>query len=229
MAAFADREQHSCAGGGDRPRSSTNAASPRLLAVGVIAAAMGVDAVLRCLKRTTHLTRATRELALLAGTDPLTGLPNRRHTEEHLVAAVSAARRHGYPLSVLFLDIDNFKHVNDELGYEAGDDVLRAVGERVRAAIRTEDLVGRWGGEEFVAVVPASGLDGAVSLAERIRVAIEADPVIFGDRPVPVTVSIGCACGTPEPLDLIRHASRALRQAKQNGKNRVVAAPLLEE
>jgi two-component system cell cycle response regulator len=224
MADFAQLERTSGAGRGGGPRFSS-AGSARRLAIGVVATAVAADAVRRCLRRTSRLSRATRELAVMARTDPLTGLPNRRHLEEHLAAAVSAARRHHHPLSVLFLDVDNFKHVNDDLGYEAGDDVLRAVGERMRSAVRTEDVVGRWGGEEFVAVVPTTDVDGAVSLAERIRSTIEADAVTSGDSPIPVTVSIGCACGTPDPLDLIRRASRALRQAKRHGKNRVVAAP----
>jgi diguanylate cyclase (GGDEF)-like protein len=188
------------------------------------AAALAADALLRCSRRTSRLSRAIEELAVIARIDPLTGLPNRRHIEEHLASAVSAARRHQHPLSVLFLDIDDFKHVNDELGYESGDDVLRTMGGCIRSALRTEDLVGRWGGEEFVVVLPTTDLEGAVALAERIRAVIEASPVDSGDSLIPVTVSIGCACGTPDPLDLIRHASRALRQAKRNGKNRVVAA-----
>src|SRR5207244_12755948 len=107
-----------------------------------------------CLNRTARLARETAELTLLARTDPLTGLHNRRHMEEHLAAAVSAARRHHQPLSVLFIDIDSFKRINDESGYEAGDDVLRTVGDRVRLALRTEDLVGRWAGAAVSSGVP---------------------------------------------------------------------------
>jgi two-component system, cell cycle response regulator len=223
MADSGKEEGASGAGRAGESRLGVTASARR--AVVVIAMAVAADGLLRCLRRTARLTRTTSALAVIAGTDPLTALPNRRHIEEHLAGAVSAARRHRHPLSVLFLDIDNFKHVNDELGYEAGDEVLRVVGGRMRSAVRTEDLVGRWGGEEFVAVLPATDLDGAVALAERIRTVIEAAAVTSADGLIPVTVSIGCASGRPEPMDLIRGASRALRHAKQDGKNRVVAAP----
>jgi hypothetical protein len=117
----------------------------------LVAAVVAADAVIRCLQRTSRLTRETHELAVLSRTDPLTGLPNRRHVEEHLAASLSAARRHHQPLAVLFIDIDDFKHVNDRFGYEVGDGVLQAVGERLHLTLRAEDLVGRWGGEEFLA------------------------------------------------------------------------------
>jgi two-component system cell cycle response regulator len=154
----------------------------------------------------------------------LTGLSNRHHLEEHLAAAVSASRRHGHPLSVLFIDIDNFKHINDAFGYEAGDEVLRAVADRLRQTIRTEDLVGRWGGEEFVVVLPATDLVGGVASAERLRDAIDGELIAVAGVEVHVTVSVGCASEGCDPADLIRHASRALHQAKLAGRNRVVPA-----
>jgi diguanylate cyclase (GGDEF)-like protein len=190
-----------------------------------VAAVVAADAVIRCLQRTSRLTRETHELAVLSRTDPLTGLPNRRHVEEHLAASLSAARRHHQPLAVLFIDIDDFKHVNDRFGYEVGDGVLRAVGERLHVTLRAEDLVGRWGGEEFLAVLPAADVAGALSGAERVRAAIAGRAVAAGDHDLTVTVSVGCAAGAGEPAELIREASRALRQAKLGGKNRVVPAP----
>jgi diguanylate cyclase (GGDEF)-like protein len=191
--------------------------------VGFVATVVAAGAMIRCLQRTSRLTRETHELGVLSRTDPLTGLPNRRYVEEHLAAALSAARRHHRPLAVLFIDIDDFKRVNDRFGYEVGDDVLRAVGERLRITLRTEDLVGRWGGEEFLAVLPAADLAGALASAERVRAAV-AIAGAGGDHDAPVTVSVGCATGAGEPAELIRRASRALRQAKLGGKNRVVAA-----
>ena len=220
MAGSAQPEPAPDANGAARPLT----VSPGVVAVVLVAAGVAAEGLLRCLHRTSRLARETRELAVLARTDPLTGLPNRRNMEERLAAAVSAARRHRHPLSVLFIDIDNFKHVNDELGYEAGDEVLRAVGERLRSTVRAEDVVGRWGGEEFVAILPATGIDGAMALAERFRTAIACDPVVVGEREAPVTASVGCASGPGEPAEVIRQASRALRRAKRNGKNRVVAA-----
>jgi diguanylate cyclase (GGDEF)-like protein len=189
-----------------------------------VAAVMAGDAVVRCFQRTSRLAQETHELAELSRTDPLTGLPNRRHVEEHLAAALSAARRHHQPLAVLFIDIDDFKDINDRFGYEVGDEVLRAVGARLRVTLRAEDLVGRWGGEEFLAVLSAADVAGALSGAERVRAAIASGAVPAGDDDPTVTVSVGCAVGGGEPAELIRDASRALRQAKHGGKNRVVAA-----
>lgn len=190
-----------------------------------VAGAVFADALVRCAQRTLRLTNVGRELARLSLTDPLTGLSNRRHLEEHLVASLSAARRHCQPLSVLFIDIDSFKRINDQSGYEAGDEVLRVVGDRVSRASRAEDLVGRWGGEEFLAVLPATDLSGAVAAAERIRVAVASEAIWTDGAVITVTVSIGCASGRHDPADLIGQASQALRQAKQAGRNQVVAAP----
>jgi diguanylate cyclase (GGDEF)-like protein len=212
------------ADGAGRPRGGRICGTPAWLAAAIVGAVVAADALLRCLNQTSRLTRETRQLSILSRTDPLTALPNRRHVEEGLAAAVSAARRHHDPLSVLFVDIDDFKRINDQSGYEAGDDVLRNVGERVRLALRTEDLFGRWGGEEFVAVLPMTDLAGAVVVAERVRAAIASHPVVVHDRESDVTVSVGCASGGGEPADLVRQASRALRQAKLAGKNQVVAA-----
>ena len=209
----------------DRPDQGWVPGCPALLAVAaVVAVGVAGGALRRCLNRTARLARETAVLSVLSRTDPLTGLPNRRHLEEQLEAAVSAARRHGRPLSVLFIDIDSFKRINDQSGYEAGDDVLRTVGDRVRLALRTEDLVGRWGGEEFVAVLPTTDLSGAVAVAERVRAAVASYPVSFDDRQADVTVSVGCASGGGEPAELIRQSSGALRQAKRAGTNRVLAA-----
>jgi diguanylate cyclase (GGDEF)-like protein len=184
-----------------------------------------VEMVVTCYRRTSRLSREIRMLTVLSGTDSLTGLPNRRHIEEHLAVAGSAARRHGQPLSLLFIDIDSFKRVNDESGYEAGDEVLWAVGDRVRVALRAEDVVGRWGGEEFVAVLPTTDLPGALSVAERIREAVAEEVIPIENGDVSVTVSIGCASGgADDPSDLIRQASHAVREAKAAGKNQVVAA-----
>ncbi|HYT38174.1 MAG TPA: GGDEF domain-containing protein, partial [Acidimicrobiia bacterium] len=106
-----------------------------LVAVAAVAAvAVAANALARCLHRTARLARETAELSVLSRTDPLTDLHNRRHVEEYLAAAVSAARRHHLPLSVLFVDIDSFKRINDQEGYEAGDEVLRVVSDRIRLA-----------------------------------------------------------------------------------------------
>jgi diguanylate cyclase (GGDEF)-like protein len=198
--------------------------SPALRAALVVAVAVAGDSLVRCLRRTSRLAEETRRLAELSRTDGLTELSNRLHLEEQLAAAVSASRRHGHPLSVLFIDIDSFKHINDAFGYEAGDEVLRAVADRLRATIRTEDVLGRWGGEEFVVILPATDLAGGVTSAERLRDAIDGELIVVAGIEVHVTVSVGCATDGRDPADLIRQASRALRQAKLAGRNRVVAA-----
>ena len=210
--------------GADRPGHAWVAGCPAGLAVAIVAVAVATDALRRCLNRTSGLARDMAELAVLSRTDPLTGLHNRRHVEQQLAAAASAARRHHWPLSVLFIDIDSFKRINDQWGYEAGDDVLRAVADQVRVVLRAEDVVGRWGGEEFMAVLPITDLAGAVLVAERIRVAVACHAVRIDDRQMDMTVSVGCASGDGEAAELIRQATGALRQAKRAGKNRVVAA-----
>ena len=213
------------AGGAERPGAARlRLSSPVVVAALAVSAAVVADALLRCANRTARLTRETRELAVLSRTDPLTGLYNRRHVEEHLVAAASAARRHHQPLSVLFIDVDHFKAINDQAGYEAGDEVLRAVAGRLRAALRTEDVVGRWGGDEFLAVLATTDLAGARAVAERVRAKVAARPVPIDETDTHLTVSVGCVSGEDEPAALIRRASRAVRQAKQAGKNRTVAA-----
>ncbi|MEO8293117.1 MAG: diguanylate cyclase [Actinomycetota bacterium] len=163
------------------------------------------------------------ELELLAGTDALTGLWNRRHMQDELQTAVSAAGRHGHPLSVFMVDIDHFKVVNDEHGHPAGDIVLHWVADRIRRAVRTEDVAGRWGGEEFLAVLPWTGWDGATTVAERLRASIAKDPVSDAGVAIPVTVSIGVATAYPgERVDeIVARADRALYRAKERGRNRV--------
>jgi two-component system, cell cycle response regulator len=194
-----------------------------VLVLAAIAGGTFVEAMLCCF-RTSRLARETRELTILSRTDPLTALPNRRHIEDHLTAALSAARRHDHPLSVLFIDIDGFKQINDRSGYEAGDEVLRAIADRIRSTLRVEDLVGRWGGEEFLAVLPNTGLVGAAAVGERVRAAVACEAVPLHPADTAVTVSVGCTSGPGDTAALIRRASHALREAKQAGKNRVVAA-----
>ena len=206
------------------PETHRVAATPGLRALVAVAAVTFAAAMRHCLNGTRRLARQTAELSVLARTDPLTGLHNRRHMEEHLAAVTSAARRHHRSVALLFVDIDGFKRINDTCGYDRGDDVLRAVGERIQLAMRAEDLVGRWGGEEFLVVLPETDLAGGVIVGERIRAAVACDPVGTADHDIHVTVSIGCASGLVEPAELVRQATRGLRHAKLAGKNRVVVA-----
>lgn len=164
--------------------------------------------------------------------DPLTEAYNRRYLDHRLEAELSAARRHRTPVGVLLVDIDRFKRVNDTYGHGAGDQVLRSVADTLRAVVRTEDLVCRWGGEEFLVLMPRT--DGAASAvtAERIRAAVAATDVDLGGGrdAIGVTVSIGCAAGVDEvPSALIALADRALYCAKDAGRDRVetVERPVL--
>jgi two-component system cell cycle response regulator len=163
----------------------------------------------------------------MAVTDVLTGLHNRRYMEMHLAALVDQSTARGKPLSVLVLDIDHFKSINDSYGHDAGDDVLREFGARIRKSIRGIDLACRIGGEEFVIVMPETDLAVAGMVAERLRRRIAAEAfAISGATPIPVTISIGLAAlavPTDTPTAILRRADQALYRAKRDGRNRVVA------
>lgn len=150
--------------------------------------------------------------------DPLTRVPNRRFLFSQLDAFVSGARRHGRPLAVAIVDIDRFKDVNDSHGHEAGDRVLVAVGESLARALRAEDVLGRLGGEEFLALLPDTDEEAAARAAERLRSA-----VAHAGGPVPVTASVGWAVlgDADESDDVIRWADIALYAAKSDGRDRV--------
>jgi len=174
-----------------------------------------------------------RKLAQGALHEPLTGLYNRRHFMERLTAELAAAQRHGRPLSLLLLDVDHLRRVNDRYGHLAGDEALRAVAFVLQGAVRKEDVVARFGGEEFVVLARETALTGAKTLAERIRRAVERAPIRFGEELLSITVSVGVTVSVGltrfEPgrneQQLLATADRALLRAKQNGRNTVVAAP----
>jgi two-component system cell cycle response regulator len=164
----------------------------------------------------------------MAVTDPLTGLFNRRYMERHLATLVEKSAGRGKSLSVLILDIDYFKSVNDRFGHDAGDDVLREFADRMRTCVRGIDLACRHGGEEFVVVMPDTDLSVATTVAERIRRKIACDPfpVQRGQRSIEVTISIGIATRTGADEDataILKRADEALYRAKRDGRNRVVA------
>ena len=163
----------------------------------------------------------------MAITDALTGLHNRRYMERHLGTLVEQAILRDKPLSVLILDIDHFKAVNDTHGHDVGDEVLREFAARIRKNVRGIDLTCRLGGEEFVVIMPDTDASVASIVAERIRarVAGEPFPIQKGARAIDITVSIGMAQCRPtdngaEPL--VKRADQALYQAKRSGRNRVV-------
>ncbi len=160
-----------------------------------------------------------------AVTDQLTGLHNRRYIQGRLTRFVARARAHDEALSLMLCDIDHFKSINDTWGHDAGDEVLREFAKRLLAHMRAMDLACRWGGEEFLVVLPEASASAAVQAAERFRAAVAEAPfrVAHADRAIPVTVSAGIseivADDTPESL--IRRADEALYAAKQGGRNRV--------
>ena len=167
---------------------------------------------------------ASMEMAIV---DALTGLHNRRYFETHYPGLVEQAARKGRPLSLLVLDIDFFKAVNDTYGHDAGDEVLKSFAARARKVVRASDLVCRLGGEEFVVVMPDTNGETAARIAERIRAAVERDrfTLTAGKPAIAVTVSIGLADRRHEnaPAELYKRADRALYQAKSTGRNRVTA------
>lgn len=164
--------------------------------------------------------------------DPLTGLFNRRFLDESLGREIARARRDSRPLAVLMIDIDRFKQLNDTYGHPAGDVVLRRVGELVRSRARGGDLPCRYGGEEFLLVLPNMTPDTAVARAEEWRASIECQPIAYGNDVLSVTVSIGVAAfpGDGDTREaLIKAADEALYAAKRDGRNRVVAASRFPE
>jgi two-component system, cell cycle response regulator len=180
-----------------------------------------VHAAVRIKALQDELRLRNAELELASRTDALTGLPNRRHLEEQLQRLAGNGR-----LSVLLLDIDRFKLVNDTRGHAAGDEVLRVVAGRLREAVRTADVAGRWGGEEFLVVLPATAAVEAAALGERVRQAIAAAPVPLPDVPLAVTASVGVASGGHDGWEgLVRRADTGLYAAKDGGRNRVVPGP----
>lgn len=159
--------------------------------------------------------------------DPLTGLGNRGATLAELQNRFELSRRHGRQMSVIMCDLDHFKQVNDQYGHGAGDIVLAGFGERVRQGLRGTDLAGRIGGEEFLLILPETDLDGAVLLAERLRVSISDTPHMLPKGPVTVTCSLGVAQWAPEDRDagaLLSRVDEALYDAKHQGRNKVVVA-----
>jgi diguanylate cyclase (GGDEF)-like protein len=171
--------------------------------------------------------RLHRAVERQASLDGLTGLANRRSAQEALHAEVSRATRFGGEVALVMADLDGFKAVNDRFGHPVGDTVLRDFAETLRATVREVDVAGRWGGEEFIVILPGTDGIGAAQLAERVRVAFEERRVLTVDgTPIPVTASFGVAAypdHTPEDA-LVAAADAALYQAKREGKNRVVKA-----
>ncbi|MFP5257397.1 MAG: diguanylate cyclase [Acidobacteriota bacterium] len=171
-----------------------------------------------------ELEALNRNLKRLSRTDSLTGLPNRRHGEEALQDALVRHVRYGQGFAVAMADIDFFKKINDQFGHEAGDDLLRSVARIMEGGVRQCDLVARWGGEEFLLLLPGTDLTGAGRLLERIRTDIAATPLRCGATRAAVTATIGAAvAGRGDTVEgVVRRADAAMYQGKEQGRNRVV-------
>jgi two-component system cell cycle response regulator len=178
---------------------------------------------------TDHLRDNVQNSIEMATTDALTGLHNRRYMESHLATLAEQASSRGKPLALMILDIDFFKAINDRHGHDAGDDVLREFAVRIRKSIRGIDLACRYGGEEFVIVMPETDLHVAGLVAERVRRSIvgETFAIAKGTKRIEVTVSIGLSTleRKGEAVgDVLKRADTALYRAKHDGRNRVVSA-----
>lgn len=186
----------------------------------------------RRILRLQHDMRETqRKLHMMASRDGLTNVMNRRALDESLDAAIARVGRGGRPVSVAILDIDFFKKVNDTHGHLAGDAVLKEVADRIRQVTRSHDLVGRYGGEEFVVILDGADASAAEQVATRMRIAIEEVPVAYGDTEIAVTASVGLATADAgyrgNVAGVVDAADGALYEAKRGGRNRVTCAPLL--
>ncbi|MHB2249115.1 GGDEF domain-containing protein [Pseudomonas fitomaticsae] len=173
--------------------------------------------------RNALLYRAATQSALR---DPLTGAGNRIAMEQTLLREIEMSRRHLQPLSLLMLDIDHFKQVNDLHGHSAGDDVLKAVAASIKGQLRNVDMVFRYGGEEFLILLSNTSRDAAAMVGERLRQAAQAQDYYANNQLIELTVSLGCSTLLPgESADsLLRRADSALYVAKREGRNRLTMA-----
>jgi two-component system cell cycle response regulator len=180
--------------------------------------------VLRIDAQQRQILAQNRDLDRLSVTDSLTGTLNRLGTTRRLRELCSGANRFKHPLSLLLLDLDHFKLINDRHGHPMGDAVLRRFADEVGVNLRASDILGRWGGEEFLVICPHLGLDAAMKLAEKLRQALEALPFDEGIR---LTASIGVAeyKSSEEIFNFVERADRALYRAKEGGRNQVMADP----
>lgn len=167
-----------------------------------------------------------RRLEEMATTDPLTGAANRQVFDLMFDQMLKSVKRRGGTMAVMMCDIDQFKQVNDDYGHEAGDRVLRAVADTARECVRDTDVICRWGGEEFLFLLPDCNAEKARQLAEKMRMAVENRPIAYGRDEIPVTVSLGVAELRPgeRQSDLVKRADVALYAAKAAGRNRAEQA-----
>ncbi len=170
--------------------------------------------------------RNEEELIKLAATDPLTGIFNRREFRVVAEKEIMRSRRYGRPLSILMMDIDHFKIINDSFGHAAGDKALQHLTKLCLTSLRTMDVIARWGGEEFVVMLPETGYKGAMIIAERLRKIIETVEFTHNNNKIDITVSIGVSSfkqGDDSVDILLSRSDEAMYKAKQAGRNRVAS------
>ena len=175
----------------------------------------------------TQLVELNRSLDLATRVDPMTGLANRRYIKEKVEQEYSRAQRHNRTFSIILADIDGFKRINDTYGYNAGDDVLVEIARVFRGCIRHEDVCARWGGEEFLILLPETTLEGALAVAQKIHESVAMTEFKATKPGIRTTVSIGLSEYKPGQalFECVSRADHALHQAKKTGKNRYIAEP----
>lgn len=171
---------------------------------------------------------AEEKLERLSRTDPLTRLPNRRDMQERIAQEAGRAVRYDRPLTFVLMDIDHFKRINDQYGHDAGDIVLQRTAEILRNSLRQSDAVCRWGGEEFLAMLPETGLEAAIQVAEKLRGQVKAARFRFADQDIQITLTCGVRefYGQSAPEKAITQADALLLDGKRQGRDRVVSQPL---
>jgi len=172
-----------------------------------------------------EIVLANEQLMTLANTDPLTNLLNRRIMMTRLQEEKESTDRTGQPFSLIMLDVDNFKQINDEYGHDGGDFVLISVAEKIKLGLRKNDLVARWGGDEFLIMLPEVALVDSEAIGEKIRQRVVNSPFIYHELDIPVTVTLGISqCDKDSGIgNCIRKADLALYKGKQGGKNRLAS------
>ena len=164
-----------------------------------------------------------KELEKLSLLDELTGLGNRRHAEMHLQARLDQLSRYSWPFGLLYFDIDFFKHINDTYGHDAGDWMLRVVAQTAQAGVRSFDVVSRWGGDEFTAIVENTDGPALLAVAEKLRRLVENSPVVLGGDTLVTTICVGATLGLPHDSieSLVKRADELMYQSKEHGRNKV--------
>ena len=172
-----------------------------------------------------ELQKALSDLEQLVITDALTGIPNRRHLFEFAAKQLHQAELYQRPLSLLMLDVDHFKKINDNYGHAVGDEVLKLVANNLKRTLRQEDCLSRFGGEEFVAILPETDIEEAIMIGERVRLNIAELGILAQDHCLNITISLGISALKPDDQnidDLLKRADDALLEAKRSGRNRCV-------